>query len=72
LTPNERKALSSEQKEILSMVRQKGEPVTQIEIVDNISGDLEYVAQILKNMEARGLIRREWDPEKRTYLISSA
>lgn len=71
LTPNERKALSSEQKEILSMVRQKGEPIIQIEIVDIISGDLEYVVEILKNMEAKGLIRREWDSEKRTYLISS-
>lgn len=58
LTPNERKKLSSEQKEILSMVRQKGEPITQIEIVDIISGDLEYVVEILKNMEAQGLIRR--------------
>ncbi|MCK4828766.1 hypothetical protein KA005_74230 [bacterium] len=71
LTPNERKALSSEQKEILSMVRQKGEPIIQIEIVDIISGDLEYVVEILKSMEAKGLIRREWDSEKRTYLISS-
>ena len=71
LTPNERKALSSEQKEILSMVRQKGEPIIQIEIVDIISGDLEYVVEILKNMEAKCLIRREWDSEKRTYLISS-
>jgi DNA-binding MarR family transcriptional regulator len=71
LTPNERKALSSEQKEILSMARQKGEPVTQIEIVDIIPGGLEYVVEILKNMEAKGLIRRIWDSEKGTYLISS-
>lgn len=42
----------------------------QIEIVDIISGDLEYVGEILKNMEAKGLIRHEWDSEKRTYLIS--
>ena len=71
LTPDERKTLPSEQKEILSMVRQKGEPLSQIEIVDIISGDLEYVVEILKNMEAKSLIRREWDSEKGTYLISS-
>ena len=71
LTPNERKALSSEQKEILSMARQKREPITQIEIVDIIPGGLEYVVEILKNMETKGLIRREWDSEKGTYLIIS-
>jgi len=71
LTPNERKALSSEQKEILSMVRQKGEPITQIEIVDIISGGLEYVVEILKEMEAKNLVRREWNSQKGTYLISS-
>jgi len=43
----------------------------QIEIVDIIPGGLEYVVEILKNMESKGLIRREWDSEKRTYLISS-
>jgi DNA-binding MarR family transcriptional regulator len=71
LTPNERKALSSEQKEILSMARQKGAPITQIEIVDIIPVGLEYVVEVLKNMETKGLIRREWDSEKGTYLISS-
>jgi DNA-binding MarR family transcriptional regulator len=71
LTPNEKKTLSSEQKEILAMARQKGEPLMQIEIVDIIPGGLEYVVEILKNMESKGLIRREWDSEKRTYLISS-
>lgn len=71
LTPNERKALSSEEKEILSMARQKGEPLMQIEIVDINPGGLEHVVEILKNMENKGLIRREWDSEKGTYLISS-
>ena len=71
LTPNEKRALSSEEKEILSMARQKGEPLTQIEIVNIIPGGLEYVVEILKNMESKGLIRREWDSEKRTFLISS-
>jgi len=70
LTPNERKMLSSEQKEILSMARQKGEPLTQIEIVDVIPGGLDCVVEILKNMETEGLIRRRWDSEKRTYLIT--
>lgn len=71
LTPRERKTLSSEQKEILSMARQKGEPLTQTEIVGIIPGGLEYVAEILKNMEAKGLIQRQWDSEKETYLIIS-
>jgi len=70
LTPNERKMLSSEEKEILSMARQKGDPITQKEIVDIIPGGLEYVVEILKKMETEGLIQREWDSGKRTYLIS--
>lgn len=71
LAPHERKTLSSEQKEILSMTRQKGEPLTQTEIVGIIPGGLEYVVEILKDMEAMGIIQRKWDSEKKTYLIIS-
>jgi DNA-binding MarR family transcriptional regulator len=70
LKPAERKILTSEQKEILSMVRQKGRPITQIEIVDMTSGGPEYVIEILKEMEEKGLIKRTWNSEKNTYLIS--
>jgi len=71
LKPSERKTLPSEQKEILSMVRQKGGPISQIEIVDITSGGPEYGIEILKEMEDKGLIKRTWDSEKSTYLISS-
>jgi len=70
LKPAERKILTSEQKEILSMVRQKGGPITQIEIVDMTSGGPEYAIEILKEMEDKGLIKRTWNSEKNTYLIS--
>lgn len=70
LKPAERKVLPSEQKEILSMVRQKGEPISQIEIVDMTSGGPEYAIEILKEMEDKGVIKRTWDSEKNTYLIS--
>jgi len=72
LTPSERKSLPSEQKEILSIVRQKGKPITQIEIVDMTSGGPEYATEILKEMEDKGLIKRTWNSDKNTYLISSA
>lgn len=72
LTGKERKELPSEQKEILSLLRQHGGPMMQTELVDLMPYDLEDVAEILKIMEAKELIRREWKAEQGTYEITTA
>lgn len=72
LTEKERKELSSDQREILSMLRQHGGPMIQTELVDMMPYDLDDIAEILKEMESKGLLRREWKSEKGTYEITTA
>jgi len=72
LTAKERKELSSEQREILSMLRQYGGSMPQTELVDIMPYDLDDVSEILKEMESKGLIRREWISEQGTYEITAA
>ena len=72
LTGKERKELPSEQGEILSLLRQHGGPMMQTELVDLMTYDLEDAAEILKEMQAKGLIRREWKAEQGTYEITTA
>jgi uncharacterized membrane protein len=69
LTTEERKELPSEQKETLSLLRQHGGPMMQTELVDIMPYDLDDAVEILKEMESRGLIRREWKQEQGTYEI---
>ncbi len=71
LTEKERKELPSEQKELLSLLRQHGGPMMQTELVDMMPYDLDDSAEILKEMESRGLIRREWKAEQRTYELTA-
>jgi uncharacterized membrane protein len=72
LTGEERKELSSEQRELLSMLRQHGGPMMQTELVDIMPYDLDDIAEILKEMESKGLIHREWKSGKGTYEITAA
>jgi uncharacterized membrane protein len=69
LTTKERKELPNEQKEILSMLRQHGGPMMQTGLVDIMPYDLDDAVEILKEMESRGLIHRQWKSEKGTYEI---
>lgn len=71
LTPLERKGLDFQEREILSMLRQCGGPMRQNEIVDALSGDLEDMAGVMKDMEAKGLIHREWKSDMGTYIVST-
>jgi len=71
LTGKERKELPSEQKELLSLLRQHGGPMMQTELVDMMPYDLNDAAEILKEMESRGLIQREWKPEQGTYELTA-
>jgi len=43
LTGAEKKSLSREQREIITMLRQHGSSMLQAEIADSIAGDLSYV-----------------------------
>lgn len=71
LTPLERKALAYEEREILSMLRQNGGPMAQKDIVDGLPGDFQDLAMVMKGMEDKGLIHREWDAEKGTYVVTA-
>jgi hypothetical protein len=71
LTAAERKRLGYWEREILSMLRQQGGPLSQKEIVDMLSGDLEELAAALHDMEEQGLVHRKWQAEQQTYLVST-
>ena len=71
LTPMERKDLNYLEREILSMLRQYGGPIMQSEIVDALPGDLEDLAEVMKGMEAKGLIQREWRSNQGTYIVTA-
>lgn len=71
LTKKERQELPSEQREILSMVRQYGGPMPQSELVGMMPYDLDDITEILKEMEFKGSIRREWKSEQGTYEITA-
>ena len=71
LTGKERKAFPSEQREILSILRQNGGPMLQAELVDVMPYDLDDIAGILKEMESKRLICREWKSEQGTYEITA-
>ena len=70
LTPLERKTLTSPEQEILSMLRQNGGPMRQDEMVDELSGDLEMLSEVLKDLETKGRLQRKWEPGQGTYIVS--
>ncbi|MBN1957545.1 MAG: hypothetical protein JXQ81_00915 [Desulfuromonadales bacterium] len=71
LTPSERKNLSFQEKEILSMVRQHGGPMRQDWLVDELPGDSEDLAEVILEIENKGLIKREWQSDVGTYMVST-
>jgi len=58
LTPMERKNLPYPYREILSMLRQYGDPMMQSEIAGMMPIDPAELAETLKCMEAEGLVHR--------------
>lgn len=71
LTGREKSELLSEQREILSILRQNGGPMLQTELADVVPYDPEDIAGILKDMESKDLVRREWKSEHGTYEITA-
>ena len=71
LTPTERKNLPYPHREILSMLRQHGDPMMQSEIADMMPIGPEELAETMKSMEAEGLVHRRWESKSSTYLIST-
>lgn len=71
LTPLERKNLSFQEREILSIVRQHGGPMRQDWLVDELPGDSEDLAGIILEIENKGLIKREWKSDVGTYMVST-
>lgn len=68
----EKKSLPREQWEVLSMLRQHGGKMVQTEVADNIAGDVDYVVDILMELERKAKINRYWDAEKGAYLVCAA
>jgi len=71
LTPVERKSLPGEQKEVLAMLRQHGGSMIQSEVADHTAGDLSFVVDILLDLERKGKIKRYWNADKGTFLVSA-
>lgn len=68
----ERRELDPMQAEILAMLRQNGGPILQTELADTLPYDIEEIAGMLKELESKGLILREWKSEQGTYEIIAA
>jgi len=71
LTTNERRTLEEPERELLGMVRQHGAPIPQSWIVEEAPGGFDRVAAILHELEAKGLIRRVWDPAANELMVSA-
>lgn len=68
----ERRQLDPVQAEILALVRQNGGPLLQTEFAETLPYDVEEIAGLLKDLESKNLIRREWISEQGTYQITAA
>jgi DNA-binding MarR family transcriptional regulator len=71
LSRSERRELGPTQTEILAMLRQNGGLVAQSEMGDTVPMDSDEIADALRELEDRGLVQREWDSEKQTYMVST-
>ncbi|MFO7974895.1 MAG: MarR family transcriptional regulator [Candidatus Hydrogenedentota bacterium] len=71
LTGGERERLPFPHREILSMLRQHGSPITQAQIADTIPVRPGELAEALKDLEQEGLVTRQWDKEKDTYSVTA-
>jgi uncharacterized membrane protein len=71
LTPLERKQLSFQEREIISLLRQHGGPMRQDQIIDVLPVDCEDLAEVIKDLETKGLIHRQWKTDLSTYIVST-
>ena len=56
--------------EIFGMLTQKGGPMSQTEISEQLRTEPERIAKVLTDMEARGIIERRWDSDKKTFIVA--
>jgi DNA-binding MarR family transcriptional regulator len=69
LSRSERRGLDPMQAEILAMLRQNGGPIAQSEIGETVPMDSDDMANALRELEQRNLVRREWSSEKQVYMV---
>jgi uncharacterized membrane protein len=55
---------------IFDMLRQKGGPMSQTEISEQIGIGAEPISRVLIDMEAIGMIERRWDAAKKTFMVT--
>ena len=70
LSPHERRHLGPLEAEVLALVRQRGGPVSQPDIAAESGADTELVGRVLQDLQARGLVRRDWSHEDECYIVS--
>jgi len=70
LSPEERRRLGPLEAEVLALVRQRGAPVSQPDIAVESGTDGDLVGRVLHDLQARGLVRREWSHEDQCYIVS--
>jgi len=69
LSEHERQTLPGEEADLLAMLRQQGGPMTQPEICENTGRTPEDIASLVQSLEDKGLIRRDWQPEAKAYIV---
>lgn len=71
LTPIERKRLDYPEDDILSMIRQHAGPITQLDLVETLPGDMDELTEAINGLEQKGFIQRIWLKEKGTYTVTA-
>ena len=71
LSRKERGELNAMQAEILALIRQNGGPILQTELGDTLPYDVEDIAGVVKELESKSLLQREWKSEQQTYEIAA-
>jgi hypothetical protein len=71
LTLKERRTLDRPERELLSMLRQHGAAIPQSQFVEEAPGGFDRAAEILHDLEAKGLVVRVWDPAANELMISA-
>jgi len=66
----QRQDLGPMEQEMLAMLRQKGGPLRQPELTDALPADADDIALALRDLERRGLVRREWSHKEQAYLVT--
>jgi len=69
LSRGERKSLDAGEAEVLAMLRQTGGAVPQPDLSETVPMSPDDIARSLRSLEEKRLIQRQWNTEKKAYLV---